>query len=189
VAELTAKERLQPALLDRLTDEAPEKNRGSVDLAMQGGQASAVTARRSDANDNRVLSRQQLRAAVLRDLGWLLNTTGMGELRDLTAFPLVRQSVLNFGVVDLTGRVASELDLAYFEDRVKQAICDFEPRILRENLQVVAITGSDVQAAHNTIFFEIIGDLWGQHMSERLFLKTEVDLEIGEIRVLDTRGG
>ena len=53
MAELTTQERLQPSLLDRLTDDEP----GS----------------RSEGRDKRVMSMRQLRAAVLRDLEWLLN--------------------------------------------------------------------------------------------------------------------
>jgi hypothetical protein len=53
-------ERLQPALLDRLTDDEPDKNRRA---------------------DKRVLTKTQLRQAVLRDLAWLFNTTGWRRRR------------------------------------------------------------------------------------------------------------
>ena len=48
-------DRLQPALLDRLTDQAPQS--------------------RTEAEDTRVMSKSQLRQAVLRDLNWLFNAT------------------------------------------------------------------------------------------------------------------
>ena len=51
--EPTARDRLQPSLLDRLIDDAPQHAR--------------------EGSDGRVLTRQQLRAAVLRDLSWLFN--------------------------------------------------------------------------------------------------------------------
>ena len=56
MAELTAQERLQPSLLDRLVDSAP------------GEQV--------EGDDKKVLTKQALRQAVLRDLGWLFNATG-----------------------------------------------------------------------------------------------------------------
>ena len=59
MAELTAQERLQPSLLDRLVDNAPDEKRES--------------------DDKRTLTKQALRQAVLRDLGWLFNATGYGQ--------------------------------------------------------------------------------------------------------------
>ena len=58
MAELATKERLQPCLLDRLTDDEPEKS--------------------TESRDRRVFSLRQLRQAVLRDLSWLLNTPARG---------------------------------------------------------------------------------------------------------------
>ncbi len=165
MAELSAKERLQPSLLDRLTDDESD-----------------VT---QEPRDKRVLSMRGLRRAVLRDLGWLFNTTGLGVLQDLDSTPLAAQSVINFGFPDLSGRTASGLDLADVARRMRQAIWDFEPRILRDTVQVFATaTGAD-HGSPNQIVFEVHGMLWGQPVPERLFLKTELDLEIGEIRVYD----
>ena len=53
MATTDLRDRLQPALLDRLTDDQPE--------------------RQHDADDKRVLNKNQLRQAVLRDLSWLFN--------------------------------------------------------------------------------------------------------------------
>ena len=55
MAELTPQERLQPALLDRLTDDNPESQ--------------------VEPREMRVMSRNRMREAVLRDLSWLFNTT------------------------------------------------------------------------------------------------------------------
>ncbi|MDP0880893.1 type VI secretion system baseplate subunit TssE, partial [Klebsiella variicola] len=86
MGELTSRERLQPSLLDRLSDDDREQ---------------VVEPR-----DKRVLSMRDLRKAVLRDLGWLLNSSSLGSFRDLSAYPLASQSVLNFGLLDLAGKTA-----------------------------------------------------------------------------------
>lgn len=160
MAELTARERLQPSLLDRLTDD----DAGNV----------------QEPRDKRVLGMRGLRRAVLRDLGWLFNATGLGSLQDLDDYPLVAQSVLNFGFSDLSGQTASGLDADAVARRLRQAIWDFEPRVLRDTVQVLVVTG-----AANQLVFEVHGQLWGQPLPERLYLKTELDLELGEIRVYD----
>ena len=165
MAELSAREKLQPSLLDRLTDD-------ESDAAQES-------------RDKRVLSMRDLRRAVLRDLGWLFNSTGLSTVQDISAYPLAERSVINFGFHDLSGKTASGLDLAEVERRLRQAIWDFEPRILRDSVRISASTANAVGGAPNQIVFEVHGELWGQPLPERLYLKTELDLEVGEIRVFD----
>jgi type VI secretion system protein ImpF len=166
MAELLTRDRLQPSLLDRLADDETEVQ--------------------SEAREKRVLSMPGLRRAVLRDLGWLLNSTGLGVLQELSAFPLAAQSVLNYGMPDLSGMTASGLDIADIERRLRQAIWDFEPRIRRASVEVRALAAE--ASGPNQIVFEVSGELWGQPLPERLYLKTELDLEAGEMRIFDAGG-
>jgi type VI secretion system protein ImpF len=165
MAELTSLERLQPSLLDRLSDDDTEQ---------------AIEPR-----DQRILSMRGLRKAVLRDLGWLLNSISLGSFRDLSESPLVEQSVVNFGLPDLAGKTAAGLDREALGQRIRQAIWSFEPRILRDSLRVVPVAPSGTPSSPNQMAFEIHGELWGQPLPERLYLKTELDLEAGEARIFD----
>ena len=164
MAELTQQERLQPCLLDRLTDEAPEQ--------------------KQESRDERVVSLRRLREAVLRDLGWLLNASNFGSLEDLSEYPHVAQSVLNFGMPALAGTLVSGVDIAEFERKIRQAILDFEPRILRDTVKVRLAVAAD-QMSHNAMTFEIDGQLWAQPVPQRIYLKTEIDLELGEVKLSD----
>jgi type VI secretion system protein ImpF len=168
MAELTQQERLQPCLLDRITDDAPEKQQES--------------------RDQRVVSLRRLREGVLRDLGWLLNATNMAALEDLTDYPDVARSVLNYGMPGLAGTLASTIDVVEFERKIYQAIVNFEPRILRDTLKVRLAVAPD-QMSHNAMTFEIEGQLWAQPVPQRIFLKTEIDLELGEVKLSDYTGG
>jgi type VI secretion system protein ImpF len=168
MAELTQQERLQPCLLDRLTDDDPDKKQESRDL--------------------RVVSLRRLREGVLRDLGWLLNATNMAVLEDLSEYPQVERSVLNYGMPALAGTLASSIDIDEFERRLYQAIVDFEPRILRDTLKVRLAVQTE-QMSHNAMTFEIEGQLWAQPVPQRLYLKTEIDLELGEVKLSDYSGG
>jgi len=164
MAELAPKERLQPALLDRLTDNEPDKQKESAEKS--------------------VLSVRRLRESVLRDLEWLLNCGNLGSLEDLDDYPLVAHSVVNYGMSDLTGVSASGIDTAAVEKALRQAIIDFEPRILRNSIKVRAIV-SEGEMNRNAVVFEIEGDLWAQPMPLRLFLRSELDLESGTFTVAD----
>ncbi|MFK7699320.1 type VI secretion system baseplate subunit TssE [Pseudomonas caspiana] len=163
MAELTNIERLQPSLLDRLIDEDTQQTH--------------------EARDKRVLSKQGLRKAVLRDVGWLLNSTSLSSVQSMEAYPQATHSVLNFGLPDLVGRTVTGLDQAELGRRICQAIWDFEPRILRATVRVVPLKQSEVNP--NQLVFEIQGELWGQSLPERLYLKTELDLEGGNVQLFD----
>jgi type VI secretion system protein ImpF len=167
MAELTQKERLQPSLLDRLTDDAPDKIQES--------------------RDQRVLSLSRLRQSVLRDMGWLLNTSSLNGVESFDSYPLVAGSVINYGIPDLAGKTLSGTDVQDIERRVRQAIWDFEPRILRDSVKVTVIA-SGSQMNQNAMTFDIEGDLWSQPLPLRLYLRTELDLETGNMEIMD-RGG
>jgi type VI secretion system protein ImpF len=167
VVEVGARDALQPALLDRLTDHEP--------------------GRKVEGREQRVISRAQLRASVLRDLSWLFNTTNLAGEMDFTGHPLVEQSTLNYGLMALSGQPISSLDLAELDQVLKQAILRFEPRILPHTLSVRGMTSQDAADHHNVLSFEISGALWGQPYPVELLLKTDVDLESGEIRIAEGR--
>ena len=163
--DLTPQERLQPALLDRLTDEEPDK--------------------KAEASERRVMSKSRLRQAVLRDLAWLLNCTRLESDESLAHVPHARRSVINFGLPALSGRAASSLDVMELERAIRQAIVDFEPRIRPNTLQVKALVDDDPLEHHNVIGIEIRGDLWAQPVPLELLIRTEIDLETGKVEIAD----
>jgi type VI secretion system protein ImpF len=166
MADLTPKDRLQPSLFDRLTDDEPDKQQEGC--------------------DKRVLSMRGLRRAVLRDLGWLFNSAHLALLQDLSSFPLAARSVINYGGPDFSGKTASGLDVTELAYVLRDMIWTFEPRILRDSLEVNALVNQKDIRHPNEIDFEVHGQLWGQPLPEQLYLRTEVDLDVGEIRLFDT---
>ena len=162
VTEIATRDRLQPSLLDRLTDDDPSNLKESA--------------------DKRVLSLTQLKASVLRDLAWLLNTTSLLSA-DATLHTEAGTSVVNFGLPALAGNSASNVDIAALEALIHQAIATFEPRILRNTLRVRARASAEMN--HNALSFEIEGDLWAQPVPLRLMLQTDLDLESDHVRVIN----
>lgn len=162
MVELAPKERLQPSLLDRLTDDEPD--------------------RKQEGNDKRILSMRRLRECVLRDLAWLLNAGNLESVEDLDIYPFVKNSVINFGLPHLAGATAVGIDPREIEQTVRQTILNFEPRILRNSVKIRSII-SDDQMNRNAVAFEIEGDLWAQPLPLHLYLRTELDLESGDFTV------
>jgi type VI secretion system protein ImpF len=158
-------ERLQPALLDRLTDDEPEK--------------------KLEPREARLLSRSRLRQAVLRDLAWLFNATRLEADTDLTKAPQARRSVVNFGLPALSGKTATSLDATDLARAIRQSILDFEPRILPATLQIRTLVDAGALDHHNVIGVEIRGQLWAQPVPIELLVRTEIDLETGKVEIAD----
>ena len=165
MAELTPQERLQPALLDRLTDDEPDK--------------------KVEPREQRVMSRSRVRQAVLRDLAWLFNATRADHATDFGAAAFARRSVVNFGLPALSGTSASMLEAADLERAIREAIRDFEPRILPDTLRVRALINADSLDHHNVVGVEIQGQLWAQPVPLELLVRTEIDLETGKVEISD----
>jgi type VI secretion system protein ImpF len=166
MATLRAQDRLQPALLDRLTDDDPQS------------QVEVVEAR--------VINRSRLRELVLRDLAWLFNTTRPTEQIEWETLPHAARSVVNYGLPALSGWTASSIDLNALRDRVRTAISDYEPRILPGTLEVEAIVNEQQLDHHNQIAFRISGQLWAQPVPLELMLHTDIDLETGRVDIRES---
>nr|WP_316643676.1 type VI secretion system baseplate subunit TssE [uncultured Roseateles sp.] len=174
MAELNSRDRLQPSLLDRLIDHEPQQ--------------------RQEGLDARVLTRQQLRAAVLRDLSWLFNATRpepeptsvrRQELALWQGADFARRSVLNYGMPAFSGVTLSSMNTAAIERGVTEVIRNFEPRIDPDSL--VVEVKFDHQNHHNTMQLVIRGQMWSQPVPLELLLSADVDIETGSTRLRELR--
>ncbi len=166
MAETLARDRLYPSLLDRLTDEEPDK--------------------RTEPRDNRAFTLMRLRESVLRDLNWLFNATQLSE--DLDGYPQVASSVVNYGLPPVSGRPASSLDFGEVARRLRQALLDFEPRLIPHTVRVSAIS-SEKDSPHNVVSFRIEGQLWSLPVPLEIYLRTDMDLENGQTQVVEANRG
>src|SRR4030095_6123109 len=154
--DATPFERLQPCLLDRLTDDDPKNQQES--------------------RSQRMISIQRYKAGVLRDLQWLFNASahlpdeGGGRWR-LEDFPQAHRSFINFGTRQISGLLAPHM--REIERNLADALRLFEPRILPQTLSVKATM------TRNVIGIEVHGELWANPMPEQLHVKTSIDLETG----------
>ena len=154
-------EKIQPCLLDRLTDENPESQKES--------------------RSERIISVRRYREGVLRDLIWLLNAKAHTAKEGLNEFPEVARSVVNFGTRDLCGLISASMDLRDLEHDIAETIRRFEPRINPRTLEVKAVAGTKRDS--NGLSIEIRGELWAYPIPEQLYLRSEIDLDTGEYTV------
>jgi type VI secretion system protein ImpF len=163
---LSPQERLQPALLDRLIDDEPDKS--------------------VEPREARLINVRKLRAAVLRDLEWLFNSARLSESElDSAQYPQVARSTLAYGLPALAGETVSSLNVEDLQSRIRSAIIEFEPRMVAATLQVRALMEGNSIDHHNQIQVEIRGSLWSVPVPIEILLRTNVDLESGEVRIDD----
>jgi type VI secretion system protein ImpF len=65
---------------------------------------------------------------------------------------------------------------------LRQAVIDFEPRILPATLSIRIIESEDSNSMNN-LAFEIEGQLWAHPLPEHLHVRTTMDLELGTFEI------
>lgn len=168
MAELSSKKRLRPSLLDRLTDLHPE--------------------RRREAADDVGVNEAQLREQVRRDLSWLFNTTRFAAGTDLTPYPQVQSSILNYGIVDLTGQLLSSIRPEQIEKNVRAALLRYEPRLLADSLEISAQLGK-TPFGMAALVVEVKAELYSDPLPLALHIRTEIDVETGRVTIGDASEG
>jgi type VI secretion system protein ImpF len=155
-------ERLQPSLLDRLTDNAPEETQ--------------------ETRADRVIDIRRLREIVQRDLSFLLNTYNNSIEIDPDLYPHAARSVLSYGVQDIAGGYATGDRVENIRKSIRRAIEYFEPRI-RQGSVDVRLRLREGEDATPTVSFDIRADMWAEPVPMELYLRTDVDLTTGDVNV------
>lgn len=159
MSDKTIAERLQPSLLDRLTDSDPGDQK--------------------ERREDRVIDLRQLREIIQRDLSWLLNTSDNSDLIDEDRYPHAANSVLNFGVREVAGEYSTIERAQLIRKSIYKAIRAFEPRIHPGSIDVSL--RSDQQERSAIVSFDIRADMWAQPLPVELYLRSEVDVTTGHL--------
>ncbi len=161
MADRTLTERLQPSILDRLTDDAPRST--------------------SEASNDRTIDIRRLREIIQRDLSWLLNTANLDNEIDAKQYPYASKSVLNYGVPDPTGDFAIQRRADDIRSAIQRAIELYEPRVIDGSLNVLTRT-EDVKR-ESVILFDIVADMWAEPLPTELYLRSQFDTTTGQIEL------
>lgn len=161
MAEKTLAERLQPSLLDRLTDDAPDQKK--------------------EGRDSRVIDVGRLREIIQRDLSMLLNTTDQSDLIDEEVYPHAAKSVLNYGIRETSGSFSTMRQAQRIQKSIADSIEVFEPRIVKGSVAVDLRPESRAGDMH--VEFDIRAVMWAQPMPLELYLRSRVDVTTGEVAV------
>jgi len=168
--------RINPTLFDKLVADLDIDDLRD-DPKVNDGQVSRATTRRLyPILKIERFNEAALRATVLRELNWILNTTNLGAIQNLKPYPEVATSVLNYGVPDMAGKLLQRRAVENRAREIKQAIRRFEPRINPQRLDVTA-TAKD--AKPNAVTFVIRADVTSAVMALPVEFKTDVEIDTG----------
>lgn len=157
-------ERYLPCLLDRLTDDEPD--------------------RRSEPHQARAATVRQVRQAVLRDLRRLLNCHHRLDPEQRRTWPQAAMSVIDWGVPDVCGRCLTDQDLPWLAGELRRAIHAFEPRFDPESVHVRVGRAGDGEG-RATFAVEIAAVLHVASIREEVMFRSLLDTESGHFTAED----
>ncbi|PSY63830.1 type VI secretion system baseplate subunit TssE [Escherichia sp. 20412-1] len=150
---------LMPTLFDRLCDDAPQQKRDH-DISV---------------------SPVQLREIIRRDLSFLLNTVSHEDNIDAACYPQAAASVLNYGLPPLAGSFLYEHKWDDIRRAILRTIIRFEPRLKASTLQIIPLQDERRQSGHNTLQFEIRGEILTQPYPTAFRVRSVLDMEQSHI--------
>jgi type VI secretion system protein ImpF len=159
MATIRSDQLLLPSVLDRLIDEEPQ------------------VSREAPRNRNQLLA--DLKKAVRRDLENLLNTR-VRCVPYLTDLEELKQSLVNYGIPDLTGlSPGTSKERDEFRRAIESVILQFEPRLKKLSVRLVDQT----ETIERTIRFHIEAVLHAEPAPEPVAFDSTVRLTTGTFEV------
>lgn len=179
---LAASGRVSLAQLRSFTLKPPGAPQGVTLQSFCQIEARTVLNEEIESAERRFLTTRRLREHVCRDLGALLNAVSIDTDLDLTRYPYVQRSVLNYGMPSLAGIAASGVDPAQTATRIEEAIKRFEPRLHRVH---VSPEPQREHADAHQLTFRIEAELWGQPAPLHMVLRTRIDTTSGDVSLTE----
>lgn len=115
------------------------------------------------------------------DLVNLLNTVDLASVVDLKRLPYVSQSVLNYGMRDVTHLTSDEVGVDDIRDQLLTALRDHEPRINPESINVdKQIVADDV---NQKVRFAVSGEMFFSPVDVAVDFVAELEVSSGKMNL------
>ena len=127
--------------------------------------------------------KELLRHEILQNITLILNSHSHPRLADLQGDQSLAFSVLGMGLADFCGHSYASLSLAQLQQRIKEQIVYFEPRLDPSSVQVLLLTdplSSVTERSGHTVQLEISAKIHPRLLAGQVFrCSTVLDLENG----------
>jgi type VI secretion system protein ImpF len=152
-------------------------SRKAADLRDEHGQR-IISGRRARKG---AITEGQLREQLTTDLNALLNTINMQSGFDLSEFPQVRESILNYGIPEISNRTIDEHRVSDIADELRSALLQYEPRLRPEALIVTRDTLVDPDTLN--IRFEVSGEMACDPADVAVEFVADIEIDTGKMRI------
>jgi type VI secretion system protein ImpF len=174
-------DRFVPPLMYAFREAFRERDAGSDLSAKNEAGETVIAGRRSSPRS--AVSDAVLRQDLAEDLTTLLNTVNLAAAEDLEDFEFVRDSILNFGIADLT-RVTSDSFVAEgLAENINALLRRYEPRLVPGSITVKSVPRPDDAAG--LIRFHVSADMISIPVD--VAVEFVADMEVGSGKVKVTR--
>lgn len=128
-----------------------------------------------------------MRTEITDDLSNLLGTVQLGAAIDLTDFPYVRKSVLNYGMPDLMRLTLSDLSSSQVQRDLRETIELYEPRLDPKRLVIQA--REDAADGRQHVSFDIRSEMRAEPVDVSVSFSARIDPGAGKVALAGLRVG
>lgn len=132
-------------------------------------------------------SQATLREHLAQDLSGLMGTISLDSALDLTDFPWVQKSVLNYGMTDLTRMTTDDVRRNRLAADLKATLLAHEPRLVPESLSVKLRREA---GRNHHVAFDVTAEMAAKPVDVPLEFVAEIDTGAGKVALsnLTVRG-
>jgi type VI secretion system protein ImpF len=123
----------------------------------------------------------QLREQLSIDLNSLLNTINMETGFDLGEFPRVRESILNYGIPEISNRSIDEDRVGDIVDEIRTALLLYEPRLVADAL--IVTRDMTIAPYSLNIRFLVSGEMACDPAAVAVEFVADIEIDTGKMRI------
>lgn len=128
---------------------------------------------------------QQLRSNLAADLSSLLGTINLESVEDLEGLDHVRESILNYGMQDMSRFTTSNIENTRLLRGLRNALIAHEPRLIAGSVDVRLRSTSEDSRQRAAV--NITADMAARPVDLPLEFVAEIDIGAGKIRMTDVK--
>lgn len=126
-----------------------------------------------------------LRRHLSNDLASLMNTISLDAAVDLTDYPYIRKSIINYGFGDLSALSDKGFAAAEMSRFIRETLIRHEPRLIPASIEITV--NKDIESVTQRLTFDISADMVASPVDVPLDFVAEVDLGAGKIQMTKLR--
>jgi type VI secretion system protein ImpF len=128
---------------------------------------------------------ETLRRHLSNDLASLMNTISLDAMVDLTDYPYIQKSIINFGFSDLSSLADRGFAAAEMSRFIRETLIRHEPRLIPASIEINV--NKDAESVTQRLTFDISADMVASPVDVPLDFVAEVDMGAGKIQMTKLR--